>query len=63
MAAYGWDDYTPEMADEEILARLLALNLERAGQSGAKKTRRWAGAVERGRSRSGPQGLHGRLGV
>ncbi len=30
-AAYDWDDYTPEMADEEILARLLALNLERAG--------------------------------
>jgi len=30
-AAYGWVDYTPEMPDEEILARLLALNLERAG--------------------------------
>ena len=30
-AAYGWADYTPEMADEEILARLLALNLERGG--------------------------------
>ena len=30
-AAYGWDDYTPEMPDEEILRRLLALNLERAG--------------------------------
>lgn len=29
-AAYGWDDYTPEMPDEEILRRLLALNLERA---------------------------------
>lgn len=29
-AAYGWTDYTPEMADEEILKRLLALNLERA---------------------------------
>lgn len=29
-AAYGWDDYTPEMADNEILSRLLALNLERA---------------------------------
>jgi len=26
---YGWDDYTPEMADEEILRRLLKLNLER----------------------------------
>jgi hypothetical protein len=28
--AYGWADYTPEMPDEEILRRLLALNLERA---------------------------------
>ncbi len=27
--AYGWDDYTAEMADEEILRRLLAMNLER----------------------------------
>ncbi len=26
--AYGWNDYTPEMPDEEILRRLLALNLE-----------------------------------
>ena len=29
-AAYGWEDYTVEMADEEILRRLLALNLARA---------------------------------
>ena len=29
-AAYGWD---PAMSDEEILERLLALNLERAGGS------------------------------
>jgi type II restriction/modification system DNA methylase subunit YeeA len=28
-AAYGWHDYTPDMPDEEILKRLLALNLER----------------------------------
>lgn len=28
--AYGWTDYTPDMADEEILRRLLALNLERS---------------------------------
>ena len=28
--AYGWTDYTPEMPDDEILRRLLALNLERA---------------------------------
>ena len=29
-AAYGWEDYSPEMPDEVILSRLLALNLERA---------------------------------
>ncbi len=29
--AYNWPDYTPAMPDEEILKRLLALNLERAG--------------------------------
>ena len=28
-AAYGWTDYTPDMLDEEILRRLLALNLAR----------------------------------
>jgi hypothetical protein len=27
--AYGWSDYTAAMSDEEILKRLLALNLER----------------------------------
>lgn len=27
--AYGWDDYTPELADDEILRRLLTLNLAR----------------------------------
>jgi hypothetical protein len=31
-AAYGWTDYTPEMPDEEILRRLLALNLDRAAR-------------------------------
>ena len=30
-AAYGWADYTPDMPDDEILRRLLALNLARAG--------------------------------
>jgi hypothetical protein len=30
-AAYGWVDYSADMADEEILKRLLALNLARAG--------------------------------
>ena len=29
-SAYGWTDYTPSMSDNEILSRLLALNLERA---------------------------------
>ncbi|OOG60922.1 DNA methyltransferase, partial [Polaromonas sp. C04] len=29
--AYGWSDYTPAMPDDEILKRLLALNLERSG--------------------------------
>lgn len=32
-AAYGWDDYTPEMADEVILRRLLILNQERTGNA------------------------------
>ena len=30
-AAYGWADDTPALSDEELLRRLLALNLERAG--------------------------------
>jgi hypothetical protein len=29
-AAYGWDDYTPALPDEEILRRLLVLNQSRA---------------------------------
>jgi hypothetical protein len=29
-SAYGWQDYTPAMPDDEILRRLLALNLRRA---------------------------------
>ena len=29
-AAYGWADYTPQMADEDILRRLLALNRARS---------------------------------
>jgi hypothetical protein len=32
-AAYGWTDYTADMPDEEILKRLLALNLERASDA------------------------------
>ena len=31
-AAYGWADYSPTMTDNEILARLLALNLARAAE-------------------------------
>jgi len=33
-AAYGWDDPDPAAAPEdELLARLLALNLERSGRT------------------------------
>lgn len=31
--AYGWEDYTPDMPDDEILRRLLQLNLARSGDS------------------------------
>jgi hypothetical protein len=34
-AAYGWSDYTPEMPDDVILGRLLALNLQRSMATGA----------------------------
>ena len=34
-AAYGWHDYTGDMADDEILRRLLALNLARSAAAGA----------------------------
>ena len=34
-AAYNWADYTADMPNEEILKRLLALNLERAGEDKA----------------------------
>ena len=33
-AAYGWHDYTGDMADDEILRRLLALNLARSAAAG-----------------------------
>jgi hypothetical protein len=36
-SAYGWSDYTSAMADEEILRRLLALNLERAAVQPGKQ--------------------------
>lgn len=35
--AYGWTDYSAEMADEEILRRLLALNQARSGAGTAGK--------------------------
>ncbi len=35
-AAYGWADYTPQMPDEEILRRLLALNLTRKAAGAAR---------------------------
>ena len=43
-AAYGWPDYAPQMPDEEILRRLLALNHARSSQEkvapAMRKTRR-----------------------
>ena len=36
-AAYGWPDYTSKMTDEEILRRLLSLNLERAATQPGKQ--------------------------
>ena len=39
-AAYGWDDYTADMQDEEILKRLLTLNLERAAVGQAIDTKK-----------------------
>jgi hypothetical protein len=40
-AAYGWTDYSADMLDDEILKRLLALNLERsdAGKSKSAKVK------------------------
>jgi hypothetical protein len=35
-AAYGWTDWTLVLGDEEILRRLLALNLERAAAQAPK---------------------------
>ncbi|ODS93599.1 MAG: hypothetical protein ABS45_02435 [Comamonas sp. SCN 65-56] len=37
-AAYGWSDYRADMPDDEILRRLLALNLERASAERASAT-------------------------
>ena len=39
-AAYGWADYTADMPDEEILKRLLALNLARAQSALSKDTKK-----------------------
>ena len=35
-AAYGWPDYSAETPDDEILRRLLALNLERSQEKNVK---------------------------
>ena len=35
--AYGWVDYSADMPDEEILKRLLALNLQRSAAQNAIK--------------------------
>ena len=35
--AYGWTDYTPDMPDETILQRLLALNVERSVEISVRK--------------------------
>ena len=37
-AAYGWTEYTAAMPDQEILKRLLALNLERSNASVSNDT-------------------------
>jgi hypothetical protein len=39
-AAYGWTDYTADMPDDEILKRLLALNLARASSGARTSTAR-----------------------
>jgi len=39
-AAYGWTDYSAQLPDEEILRRLLALNLQRHMQAEATKAMR-----------------------
>lgn len=44
--AYGWTDYTPEMPDEVILKRLLALNLERSVKSDNKTNPDVLGSAE-----------------
>ena len=36
-AAYGWKDYSPQWTDEEILQRLLALNLARGTTEASAK--------------------------
>lgn len=33
-AAYGWHDYAPDLPDDEVLRRLLALNLARSDSQG-----------------------------
>ena len=42
-AAYGWADITPATPDDELLRRLLALNLERAGADASRPSREGLG--------------------
>ena len=44
-AAYGWADYTPQMADDEILRRLLALNRKRAAHEVTSEHRTRGGPI------------------
>ncbi|MHB1145515.1 MAG: class I SAM-dependent DNA methyltransferase [Thiobacillus sp.] len=44
-AAYGWPDYTPAMPDDEILKRLLAMNLDRAAKQVDQLEKAVAGVV------------------
>lgn len=39
-AAYGWADYTAAMPDDDILKRLLALNLARTTSASSKDTKK-----------------------
>jgi hypothetical protein len=44
-AAYGWADYTPAMPDDEILKRLLAMNLDRAAKQGSTSLKKAVAGV------------------
>jgi hypothetical protein len=54
--AYGWTDYTPGMPDDEILRRLLALNLARLHRSSQPDVR----SARTSRAQESPQSSEGR---